>query len=228
MPSDYHARLDAIRSRAPQRPDLLLLGDSCTEFSDYPDRIRQQLRADGAPPAPWIEALAVGGWSTHQGLIQLQRDILPLAPSAVTFYFGWNDHWMGFGVADKEIESSAFGNSWLRQLRLSQLVRKARLAIRSQEQSPLRVSEPDFRENLVQMARLSRAAGTAPIFVTAASSIERGREPEKLRERHLRDRLGVKRTTRHAQRRQRRVGRVRAQQRNRQRRLRRVVEPHLE
>ena len=179
VPKGYAARLETLRTQSP--PELVFLGDSCTEFSDYPERFEERVSSHGGQiSAP---ALGVGGWSSHQGLAQLRRDVLPLAPRAVSLYFGWNDHWMGFGVEDEALSPPGP----LGALRIVQLLRRTRHALRVQEESPLRVSEPAFRRNLQQMARDSRAAGIVPVFLTAPSSHERGAEPEKLRERHIRD-----------------------------------------
>jgi lysophospholipase L1-like esterase len=114
------------------------------------------------------------------------RDVLPLRPKAVTLYFGWNDHWIGFGVEDDQIET-AWGGSTLGSLRLMQLLRRARIGwlALAQTASPLRVPPDDFRSNLREMVRASEAAGTVPVLLTAPASHERGAEPRKLRERHL-------------------------------------------
>ena len=90
-----------------ERPRILFLGDSCTEFGRYPRLFLERMRA--ADPHAEIrgDKLGVGGWSSYQGLQQLKRDVLPLRPRIVTFYFGWNDHWIGFGVEDVDVH-------WLR------------------------------------------------------------------------------------------------------------------
>ena len=183
--SDYRESLHAIRSRQ-RRPDVLLLGDSCTEFSDYPNRFRERLQQRHPGADLLVEELGVGGWSSHQGLRQLLRDVLPLRPRAVTLYFGWNDHWIGFGVEDDQIET-AWRGSLLGSLRLAQLLRRARVGWLglSQTVPPLRVPPDDFRGNLREMARASKAVGTVPVLLTAPTSHERGAEPEKLRERHI-------------------------------------------
>lgn len=175
-----------------ERPRILFLGDSCTEFGRYPRLFLERMRV--ADPHAEIrgDKLGVGGWSSYQGLQQLKRDVLPLRPRIVTFYFGWNDHWIGFGVEDVDVH-------WLRtpafpalaRSRVAQLLLKARLAwrARSDGDRPVRVSPEDFRANLGEMARLARANGIVPVFLTAPTSHERGREPAHLTYRWLR-RLG--------------------------------------
>jgi hypothetical protein len=45
----------------------------------------------------------VGGYTTYQGLRQLERDVATLHPVIATFYYGWNDHWIGFGIEDRDV-----------------------------------------------------------------------------------------------------------------------------
>ena len=79
------------------------MGDSCTEFSDYPRLLVERLSADHPEREIVGLKLAVGGWSSFQGLQQMKRDVVSLRPRVVTLYYGWNDHWIGFGVEDKEV-----------------------------------------------------------------------------------------------------------------------------
>ena len=137
-----------------------------------------------------MEMLAVAGWSSYQGLRQLERDVLPASPKIATFYFGWNDHWVGFGVEDKEISGiRVSGVPGLASLRTAQLFFKGLIAWRSSRrgEKPNRVSAVDFRTNLRAMVRLSRQQGVIPVLITAPTSIEVGREPEYLTDRWTRD-----------------------------------------
>jgi len=177
---DYTEKIDRLRRRNPQ---ILFLGDSCTEIGEYPRLFLERIRAKH----PWLDIeggnLAVSGWSSYQGLRQLERDILPLRPRVVTLYFGWNDHWFGFGVEDKEIPSITLSRfPRLRSFRVAQLILKAQLAHRSLERKdlPERVAPEDFESNLRQMARLARGNGIVPVFLTAPTSHEPGREPAHL------------------------------------------------
>jgi lysophospholipase L1-like esterase len=187
VPKGYSETLESIR-RA--RPDLLFLGDSCTEFSLYPNFFMNELVRRHPGHRVIVRRLGVGGWSSYQGLEQLRRDVIPLAPRFVTLYFGWNDHWIGFGVRDSEInELNRSFLPGLQHLRLWQLVFKARLALRhrSAGDTPIRVTADEFRSHLEQMVRLARAAGIVPVLLTAPTSHQRGREPQLLRERWLPD-----------------------------------------
>ncbi|MEN8159641.1 MAG: GDSL-type esterase/lipase family protein [Myxococcota bacterium] len=185
VPKSYYRDLAALED-AP--PDLLFLGDSCTELGAYPRMFLERLQAANPDREIRGEALGVAGWSSHQGLAQLKRDVIALHPSVVTFYFGWNDHWIGFGIEDAEI--GAMRSPTLPALgrpRLLQLVFKARIALRSNLDPPERVSLDDFRANLIEMARVSRRNDIVPVFLTAPTSHRVGREPEYLTRRHLRD-----------------------------------------
>ena len=182
---DYAAKLAAARVAAPA---VVFLGDSCTEFGSWPERTLQELRAAQSPLGSGVK-LAVGGWSSEQGLRQLRRDVLPLHPRVAVIYFGWNDHWLAFGAPDADVHAGAIA-FWLTQhSRLMQLVVKSRLgaATALSDERAVRVPRDRYRANLEAMARLARDAGIRPVFVTAPSSHQPGREPPYLARRHLRE-----------------------------------------
>lgn len=177
VPAGYSQRLAAART---QRPLIAFLGDSCTEYSNYPELLLENL-AGRRPGVRWTGvSLGTAGWSTLQGLRQLQRDVLPLRPRVVTVYFGWNDHWIGFGLPDEEIAALLHrtGAVW-QDVRLAQLGQKAYIAARGSRENR-RVPLPAFRRNLHEIVRLARSHGIEPVLVTAPSSHQRGREPRYL------------------------------------------------
>lgn len=171
------------------RLDLAFLGDSCTELGTWPRRLARRLEAKNGGPAPRTANFGVSAWSSFQGLRQLQRDVLPLRPAIATFYYGWNDHWIGFGLEDREVGAALDALRPVQELRLSQLLFKSWLLYRSRERSawPLRVELPDFRRNLREMVSRSREAGVVPVLLTAPTSIEPGSEPPYLGQRWLHD-----------------------------------------
>jgi lysophospholipase L1-like esterase len=181
---DYAAKL-AEAHRSP--PAVVFTGDSCTEFGTWPELTLALLAARDPSLAHGVK-LAVGGWSSEQGLRQLRRDVLPLRPRVLIIYFGWNDHWMAFGRPDAEVHEGAAA-FWLTQhSRLMQLVVKSRLGTemsRSGEESS-RVPRDRYRFNLDTMGRLAHDAGIRPVFITAPSGHEIGREPDYLARRHIR------------------------------------------
>ncbi len=187
VPKDYAQKLERLAS---QRPQLVFLGDSCTEFGFYPEFFLERVRQAHPDLEIVGEELGTGGWSSYQGVRQMERDVVALRPRAVTVYFGWNDHWIGFGVRDDEI--NALRRSPLQRVgaeRVAQLVFQARLGLRArlQRDPPRRVPPDDFRSNLAEIARLARSRDIVPVLVTAPTSHEWGREPKYLERRWLRD-----------------------------------------
>jgi len=185
VPKDYQDRVAALKQSP---PTVLFMGDSCTEFGTYDTFFATHAAAAGLPEFTSAK-LGVGGWSSFQGLQQMRRDISAIAPKVVTIYYGWNDHWIGFGIQDKEIarlRSPAF--TLLEHSRFAQLVTKAALSrgVKGQE-VPLRVALPDFRSNLEGMVQIARQAGITPVLLTAPSSHRMGQEPEYLKKRHIKD-----------------------------------------
>ncbi len=182
---DYPEKLARL---AAERPPLILLGDSCTHLGRY-DEALARLHAERTGRELAYGNLGVAGWSSYQGRRQLARDVLGLAPRVVTIYFGWNDHWIGFGLEDTTIaDIHRVFSSRLSGSRFVQLLTKARVAWGVRETAyPNRVSRQDFSANLRAMVRRAEAGGIRPVLLTAASSHVEGNEPAGLGERWLRD-----------------------------------------
>jgi len=181
----YHATLERLRR---ERPALIFLGDSCTHLGRY-DVELARLVAERRNATLSYGNLAVAGWSSYQGRRQLERDVLPLAPRVVTLYFGWNDHWIGFGIEDKNVAlvKKVFSSGWSRS-RIVQLATQATVAMGARRTAyPNRVSLDDFRDNLRSMVRRARSKDVRPVLITAASAHVEGEEPEELAQRWLRD-----------------------------------------
>ena len=169
------------------RPSIVFMGDSCTESTLFDGRYSDELRSliaarDPSAPLSFVN-LGVTGWSSWSGLQQLQRDILPMRPKAITIYFGWNDHWEHFGLEDKDAVRFLKEPPWLRIVELAQraVVASKRFFGASIHRVPL----PDFRANLRGMVRIARDNDIIPILLTAPTAIRRGREPGYLSERWL-------------------------------------------
>jgi len=182
---EYPARLAKLRHH---RPEIVFQGDSVTALGDYPQRLVERLEEDAEREIVGV-SLAVTGWSSFQGLRQLELHVVPQRPSVVTILFGWNDHWIGFGVEDEEIHDLVSVLSPFRQLRLSHLVFRAWLGARSRDRDewPLRVPPDRFRANLSRMVAIAREHGIVPVLITAPSAHEVGREPRHLAARWIRD-----------------------------------------
>lgn len=187
VPKDYPGRLEALVAN---RPDILLMGDSCTQFGTYDEFLTSRLSATFGERAPRVEKVGVGGWSSFQGLQQMRRDVVRIKPKVATIYYGWNDHWIGFGVQDKVIamiRSPLY--SMLENFRTAQFFTKLYLLASESDTTafPYRVSEPDYANNLREMLRIAKANGISPMLLTAPSSHEVGKEPAYLKRRHLKD-----------------------------------------
>ena len=179
---DYREKLQAARRT---HPDVIFMGDSCTEFGTYPARTMEALSAQGASVRTGMH-VAAGGWSSEQGLAQLQRDIVPLHPKFVVIFYGWNDHWMALGPTDPDLHL-ARRFLWLADhSRIAQAALKARTGLAARrDPRPNRVPPDRYRRNLDRMAALAKAAGITPVFVTAPSNYVAGHEPEYLLRRHV-------------------------------------------
>lgn len=180
VPRNYAEALVGARM---SRPAVVFMGDSVTEFGTYPQATLRRL-GEQHPELKHGISVGVGGWSSEQGLAQLQRDVLPLRPIVITIYYGWNDHWVALGPPDPVLRGVT---SFADGLRLGQLVKKARMALLTDPERPNRVSRDRYRRNLETMARLGEEAGAEVVLITAPSNHEPGREPEYLGRRHLRD-----------------------------------------
>ena len=176
--SDYGQRL--ARARA-ERPVFAFLGDSCTDYSQYPAMLLAQL-GERRSGRPWTGVnLGTAGWTTFQGLRQLRRDVLGVHPRIATIYYGWNDHWIGFGLPDEDVARllSRTG-SGAQDLRLVQLGQKAWVAAHRSDDNR-RVPLPEFRHNLHEMIALARSHGIEPVLITAPTAHEKGNEPQYLK-----------------------------------------------
>lgn len=183
---DYPEKIARLHQ---EKPTLVLLGDSCTALGRWDDALAALHQQRLGQPLSFGN-LAVAGWSTYQGRRQLERDVPPMTPRVITAYFGWNDHWVGFGIEDKNVArvkrifSSRYSGS-----RLVQLFTKAHLAWRTRDTAlPNRVSLEDFTANFKAMAASAQELGARFVVITAPSNHEVGREPEELEARWLRDR----------------------------------------
>jgi lysophospholipase L1-like esterase len=167
-------------------PAIVFMGDSCTEFGNYPTKTMAVLEEMGSKLGPGVK-VGVGGWSTSQGLQQLRRDIIPLHPKVVTIYYGWNDHWIALGLTDPQIMRADHLRTLAEHLRLAQLWIKVDVSLAARRTPvPNRVPLHDYTANLMHMAKEARAAGITPLFITAPSGHQPGHEPAYLAKRHLR------------------------------------------
>jgi lysophospholipase L1-like esterase len=177
---------DTLARARETHPAVVFLGDSCTEWGSYPAKTLQLLH-DSAPGLSTGEKFGIGGWSSEQGLALLRRDVLALKPKVVTFYFGWNDHWVSWGPTDQELLLIDHFEWLENHFRLAQLLLKVRNGSSVDKANrPNRVPLARYEHNLRAMVAESRAAGIQPVLITAPSNHVRGEEPEYLLERQVR------------------------------------------
>ena len=177
---------DRVATAVDWHPSIVFMGDSCTQSGRYGGALRSIIKTrDSSAVFPFM-AVGVEGWSSWSGLRQLQRDVLPMKPKAITMYFGWNDHWEHFGLQDKDAARFLKESS---DLRIVELADRAVFALMRlfAEPSPYRVSLADFRANLRGMVRTARDHDVVPILLTAPTSHRRGREPAYLAQRWLKN-----------------------------------------
>ena len=146
------------------------------EWLPYPMLLEKQLRA--ANPNRKIEVfpMAVPGYTSHQGLAWLRRDIGWLQPDLVIASFGWNDvsfsdvpdrdairtDWYPVAVRWLIDHSQAFAHAtrWLRS--------KNQPVAQTQPVKPVtRVSEQEYLDNFTEIVRLARAKGVGLIVIGA-------------------------------------------------------------
>ena len=108
------------------RPDIVFMGDSCTRLGTYHEKFMKLVQQRHEHSTLQTDGVfGEVGYSSYQGLHQLQRDVLPLHPKIITYYYGWNDHWQAYGLEDKVIgELNVFPIEFLDRFRLGQLILK--------------------------------------------------------------------------------------------------------
>jgi lysophospholipase L1-like esterase len=169
---------------------ILCLGDSCTagdllpRFEDtYPSQLSTELRRLSPDRETEVINAAVGGYSSFQGRLWLERELLDLEPDVLVVYFGWNDHWPArAGGSDEELSGSLHERlrAWLAWSKVVQLAIRTyhmafgRRVVPAGEGAPTavsgrppRVSRTDYRANLLRMAEVMAERGGKSVFVTA-------------------------------------------------------------
>jgi len=135
----------------------------------------------------------VPGYTSHQGLAWLRRDIDRLNPDLLTVNFGWNDaslsdvpdrdairtNWSAVGVRWLIDHSQAFAHA-TRWLRSSQTVKD-----QAQPQTPsratrlvARVSKQEYLDSMLEIAQLGRRHGAAVIVIAAPYRDHSSEAPE--------------------------------------------------
>ncbi|HEY8413007.1 MAG TPA: SGNH/GDSL hydrolase family protein [Pyrinomonadaceae bacterium] len=153
----------------PERPK-----DYDPEWQPFPMLLEKELRK--ANPNRQIEVfpMAVPGYTTHQGLAWLRRDIDYLQPDMVIASFGWNDASVS-DVPDRQaIDTRWFPVTIRRLIDNSQAFAHATRWLRSRSKpaaqvtSPVpRVSEAEYVNNFNEIVNLARSRRASVIVIGA-------------------------------------------------------------
>lgn len=185
--SDY-----PITAKAPETVRIVCLGDSVTfgyrvppvwperpkdydpDWLPYPMLLEKELRA--ANPGRQIEVIvmAVPGYTSHQGLAWLRREINRLPPDLLMVSFGWNDVSFSDGADRETIRTSAlaFAIRWL--IDHSQAFAHTTKWLRSRKDERVatprpvpRVTEQEYVNNMNEIVRLTHERKAGLIVIAA-------------------------------------------------------------
>lgn len=199
---------DTITTKQPGAVRIVCLGDSVTfgfrvpvvwpdkpaeydpEWLPFSMLLEKELKA--ANPQKQIEVvnMAVPGYTSHQGLAWLRRDIDWLKPDLLIVSFGWNDASLSDVVDREAVNTSwpAFGTRWL--VDHSQAFAHATRWLRSRQQHEYkdrppsrtrpqaRVSQNEYLGNLVAIEELARQHGASVIVMAAPYRDHSAEAPE--------------------------------------------------
>lgn len=171
---------DLVKIMSDDNPEVLCIGDSCTQLGVYDKQLARLAHHNAPKRLVKIGKLGAAGWSSHQGLQAIKKELANLNPKVATIYFGWNDHWNSIGIVDEEV--TRINSKWIfrfQPMRIFQLATKAYVGVRIRQQDsiPLRVPLKQFEKNLTEMIKLVRSNGTTCVLLTAPTSHEKGKEP---------------------------------------------------
>lgn len=206
--SEHLRSEQSSRSLQPKQPGairIVCLGDSVTfgyrvpvvwpdkpteydpDWLPFPMLIEKQLRAANPNRNVEVITMAVPGYTSHQGLAWLRRDINRLNPDLLTVSFGWNDASLS-DVPDREAirtnrsavavrwlvdHSQAFAHAtrWLRARERAKLQTEGRNNPQGQPQiykRPVpRVSQQEYLNNMAAIEQLAGQRGAGVIVIAA-------------------------------------------------------------
>jgi lysophospholipase L1-like esterase len=188
--SDLSYHINSRGFRGPEisqsDPDLrvLALGNSCTfgwgvRWEDTWTNQLQNILGDSLSDTQ-VEVINAGvpGYSSHQGRLYFETELIDLSPDIVLIMFGWNDHFKaGRGISDAEQQPPRnlilTVQNLLSRLHLYQFARKVVLSL-SEEQKPERLDDiqgkrrvplPAFAYNLTSIINTARANNIKPVLI---------------------------------------------------------------
>ncbi len=140
----------------------------------FPMLLEKELQAANPNRQIEVVTMAVPGYTSHQGLAWLQRDIDRLKPDLLTISFGWNDASFSDVPDSEAIKTNwrAVMVRWL--LDHSQAFAHATQWLRARQPPGARVGRPaprvaqqDYLNNMVVMAQLGREKHAAVVILAA-------------------------------------------------------------
>ena len=153
----------------PERPR-----DFNPEWQPYPMLLETELRKANPNRSIEVFPMAVPGYTSHQGLAWLRRDIGYLQPDMVIASFGWNDASLS-DATDRELIDTRWSSvtgRWL--IDHSQAIAHATRWFRSRKDSkpvvrtPVpRVSQKEYVDNFNAIVRVAKDHGAAVIVIGA-------------------------------------------------------------
>jgi lysophospholipase L1-like esterase len=204
--SQHLRSLDPHQQLKPKQPGtirIVCLGDSVTfgyrvptvwpekpteydpEWLPYPMLLEKHLREANPGRSIEVITMAVPGYTSHQGLAWLRREIDQLQPDLLTVSFGWND--VSFSdAADRDAIKTnwrAVGVRWL--IDRSQAFAHATRWLRSRQGSApgirtpvTRVSEQEYLNNFREFIQLAKGKGIGIIILAAPYRDQTTNPPE--------------------------------------------------
>ena len=185
-------RIPVVSPRKPENYDPKAL--------PYPLAMERDLRAANPDREIEVVNLAVPGYTSHQGLAWLRRDIGKLEPDLVIACFGWNDVNLRAATDREMMKIDAYHAALRRAGSASQVIshlvswrRKGPPASAAPFAGPtLRVPIEDYVENFLEIAKLATAHGAS---VAVIGPVYRGsRTQSKEAERMTRQRDALRNT----------------------------------
>jgi len=168
-------------SKEKNKPRIIALGNSCTfgwgVESDliYASRLEQIFEYHYE-----IINAGVPGYSSFQGQVFFESELLNLNPDYVLILFGWNDHWAaanGISDTDQQLPSEFIINiqNIFSNFHLYRVIKKALLSsiesdidsLFDREDLIYRVSVTDFELNIKSICRAAQNNHAVPVLITA-------------------------------------------------------------
>ncbi len=181
-----------LQSKQPNTLRIVCLGDSVTfgyrvptvwlehpndydrQALPYPMLLEKELSAANPNKQIEVVTMAVPGYTSHQGLAWLRRDIDKLKPDLLTISFGWNDASLS-DVPDREAIKTTRSAILIRWLvdhsqafaHATHWLRNNKAPVTSNVRPVPRVSLQDYLNNMMSMVQLARDRNTAVIILAA-------------------------------------------------------------